>query len=118
MEQQCGSSGVGAGQQPLCLSVSTAGGFLLRLHVQPRTSENRFAGMQGDALKLRLTAPPVEGKANQAIIAFLADFFRLPKSAFTIKNGHQSRFKTVLIHCHQEEYLIEKLQPVLIETKR
>lgn len=118
MEKPCGSSVAVNGQLPLCLSASTEGFFLLRLHIQPRASANRFAGIQGEALKLRLTAPPVDGKANQAIIAFLADFFRLPQSALMLKSGHQSRFKTVLIRCSQKEYLVEKLQPVLMDTKR
>lgn len=71
--------------------------MLLRLHVQPRASANGLAGLQGDMLKLRLTTPPVDGKANKAVIAFLAKLFHLPKSALTIKSGQQSRSKTVLM---------------------
>lgn len=107
-----------SGQRPLCLSASAKGVFLLKLQVQPRASGNRIAGMHGEALKLRLTAPPVDGKANDAIVAFLADFFRLPKSAILVKSGHQSRCKTVQIRCNQEAYLIEKLQAALRETER
>lgn len=71
--------------------------MLLRLHVQPRASANGLAGLQGDMLRLRLTTPPVDGKANKAVIAFLAKLFHLPKSALIIKSGQQSRSKTVLM---------------------
>jgi uncharacterized protein (TIGR00251 family) len=73
------------------------GTLLLRLLVQPRASRNELAGLHNDALKLRLTTPPVEGRANQAVIAFLAKRLHLPKSALTIKSGQQSREKQVLI---------------------
>ena len=107
-----------SGHRPLCLSVATQGVFLLKLHVQPRASENRIAGMHGEALKLRLTTPPVDGKANKAIVAFFAGFFRLPKSAIMVLSGHQSRCKMIQIHCNREEYLIEKLQTALMESER
>ena len=80
-----------------CLQSLPDGCLLLRLHVQPRAAANGLAGLQGNMLKLRLTAPPVDGKANQAVIAYLANLFQVPKSALTIKSGHQSRNKTVII---------------------
>lgn len=73
------------------------GTLLLRLLVQPRASRNELAGTHNDALKLRLTTPPVEGRANEAVVAFLAKRLRLPKSALTIKSGQQSREKQILI---------------------
>lgn len=73
------------------------GSLLLRLHVQPRASSNNIAGLQADMLKLRLTTPPVDGKANKAVIAYLAKLCRLPKSAFTLKSGQQSRSKTIVV---------------------
>jgi len=80
-----------------CLQALPDGSLLLRLHVQPRAAANSVAGLQGDMLKLRLTSPPVDNKANQAVIAYLAKLFHLPKSALAIKSGHQSRSKTVSI---------------------
>jgi len=80
-----------------CLQSLPDGSLLLRVHVQPRASANGLAGLQGGMLKLRLTSPPVDGKANQAVIACLAKLFHLPKAALTIKSGHQSRHKTVRI---------------------
>jgi hypothetical protein len=73
------------------------GTLLLRLYVQPRASSNMFAGVHDGALKIRLTTPPVEGRANKAIIAFLAKQLNVPKSALTIKSGHRGREKQVLI---------------------
>ena len=80
-----------------CLQPLPDGSFLLRLHVQPRAASTGLAGMQGDMLKLRLTTPPVDGKANQAVIAYLAKLFHLPKSSLAIKSGQQSRSKIVVI---------------------
>nr|WP_320010645.1 DUF167 domain-containing protein [uncultured Desulfobulbus sp.] len=94
-----------------CLSQLADGTIALRLHVQPRASSNGIAGLQGDLLKLRLTTPPVDGKANKAVIAFLAKLLKLPKSAVTLKSGHQSRNKTVII----EGVELKKLEAALEE---
>ncbi len=73
------------------------GGVSLALNVQPRASKNRFMGLHGEAVKLAVTAAPTDGKANKAVIAFLASFFKISKSAITIKNGRQSRKKRILL---------------------
>ncbi len=75
----------------------TNGDLLLSLYVQPRASRNELAGLHGDALKLRLTTPPVDGKANKAVISFLAKLFKIPKSAILIKSGLQSRSKKIVL---------------------
>lgn len=62
-------------------------------------------------LKLRLTAPPIDGKANKAVIAFLAKLCHLPKSAFTLKSGHQGRNKTLIINGME----LQTLQNILME---
>ena len=69
----------------------------LTVHVQPKSSKNRIAGLHGDAVKICITAPPVDGKANSALIVFLAKFFNIPKSAVTLKSGKQSRTKRFLL---------------------
>ena len=74
-------------------------GLAFRVHVQPRSSRNQVVGVHGDALKVKLTAPPVEGAANTACIALMADVLDLPKSALSIIAGHTSRRKTLLIAC-------------------
>jgi uncharacterized protein (TIGR00251 family) len=71
--------------------------LLLSVYIQPRASRNRLAGLHDDALKISLTTPPVDGKANKALIDFLAKLLHLPKSALTIKSGQQSRAKQIVI---------------------
>ncbi|MFH1887935.1 MAG: DUF167 domain-containing protein [Pseudomonadota bacterium] len=72
------------------------GGLLFRVQVQPRASKNQAAGLLGDALKLRLCAPPVEGAANKACVEFFAKALGLSKSGVEITAGHSSRKKTIL----------------------
>ena len=79
------------------------GSLILRLIVQPKASRNEIVGLHNDALKLRLTTPPVEGRANKAVIAFIAKRLHLPKSSVSIKSGLQNRSKHVLIlGCNEE----------------
>ena len=80
---------------PLC-SVN-GDGIVLNLHIQPRASTNEVCGVQGDALKIRLTSPPVDGAANKLCREFLADLFHVPKSAVEIISGESSRHKRVRI---------------------
>jgi uncharacterized protein (TIGR00251 family) len=80
---------------PLC-SV-TGDGIVLNLHIQPRASKSEVCGVQGDALKIRLTSPPVDGAANKLCREFLADLFQVPKSAVEIISGETSRHKRVKI---------------------
>jgi hypothetical protein len=65
--------------------------------VQPRASSTAVAGRHGDALKIRLAAPPVDGAANDALIRFLADRLGVARSAVTIAHGQSGRRKTVLV---------------------
>lgn len=69
----------------------------LRVHVQPRASRTRLAGMYGEALKLCLASPPVDGKANEAAISFFAALFKVPRAAVTIAGGESSRDKRLVI---------------------
>lgn len=71
------------------------GGALIRVRLQPRSSRDRIDGIQGNSLKIRLTAPPVEGEANEALIKFLSTLTGTRKSAFSIRSGHKSREKLV-----------------------
>ena len=72
-------------------------GILLKIFVQPRSSKNMIIGLHGDALKIKLTAPPVDGAANKMSIQYLAKIFKIPKSSLNIISGQTSRKKTVLI---------------------
>lgn len=71
--------------------------MLLHCHVQPKASHDEIVGVYGDRLKIRITAPPVDGKANQHIIDWFSKLFKVPKSAITIEQGELGRQKTVRI---------------------
>lgn len=71
------------------------GRLLLTLHIQPGAKKTEVCGLHGDALKIRLAAPPVDGKANAALLAFVADRLGLSKSAVSLKSGQTSRRKVV-----------------------
>jgi uncharacterized protein (TIGR00251 family) len=67
--------------------------FAVKLH--PRARKSAITGEIGDALKLSLTTPPIEGRANQACIEFLAKFLKVPRSSVTIASGQTSRNKVI-----------------------
>jgi len=80
-----------------CLTQGKDGCIYINIYVQPRASKNGFAGIHGKALKIRITAPPVDGKANSMIIAILAKLFRIPKSDISLSSGGQNRNKRFCI---------------------
>ena len=69
----------------------------LTLHIQPGAKKTEVAGLHGDALKIRLAAPPVDGKANTALIEFVAERLGLAKSAVSLKSGQTSRRKILAV---------------------
>ncbi len=75
----------------------TSQGATFAVRVQPRSSRNAITGEMGEALKLALTAPPVEGKANEACIEFLAKLLKVPRSSVTIAAGETSRNKVIRV---------------------
>jgi uncharacterized protein len=76
---------------------ATADGLRIRLRVQPRSARNRIAGVHGEALKICVTAPPVDGAANAAVIAILAEALGVAKSRITIVTGATGRDKQVMV---------------------
>jgi len=72
-------------------------GVIFKVIVQPRGSKNEIIGLQRDALKIRLTAPPVEGAANKMCIEFLAKSLKIRKSDVEIVRGQRSRTKKMLV---------------------
>jgi len=72
-------------------------GVSFRVRVQPRSSRNQVAGLMDGALKLRLTAPPVEGEANEACRTFLAELLGVPRSQVAIAAGHTGRNKIIRV---------------------
>ncbi len=71
--------------------------LLLACHLQPKASTDAFAGLHGDRLKIRLSAPPLDGRANAQLRVFLAAAFGVSKSQVTLESGQQSRQKRVRI---------------------
>ncbi|SBT05760.1 conserved hypothetical protein [Candidatus Accumulibacter aalborgensis] len=69
----------------------------LTLHVQPGAKRSEVAGVHGDALKIRLAAPPINGRANAALLEFVAQRLDLARSAVELKSGQTSRRKVLLV---------------------
>ncbi|MFC1489527.1 DUF167 domain-containing protein [Thermodesulfobacteriota bacterium] len=78
-------------------------GVKFKVFVQPRSSKNMIAGLHGDALKIRLTAPPVDNAANKMCIQFLSKSLQVSKSSIEIISGHTSRTKMVLLRYMDEK---------------
>ena len=76
----------------------TSGGTLLSVKLQPRASKNEIGAPLGDELKIKVTAPPVDAAANQALVEFLADQLGCPRGKVELIRGHTSRHKTIRLH--------------------
>lgn len=86
-----------------------ANNLVLMLHIQPGAKNTTAAGLHGEALKIKLAAPPVEGKANVALLKFLAERFDVPLSRVILKQGDKSRHKVIMIQqsAHGPEVLFD-----------
>ena len=73
-------------------------GLTFKVYVQPRSSQNQVVGCHGDALKVKIKAPPVEGAANKMCIQYMAECLDLPKSCVEIKSGQSGRNKQIRVH--------------------
>ena len=72
-------------------------GYVLTLHIQPNAKKSEIIGIHGDALKVRLQAPPVDGKANEALCVFFAEIFAVKRQSVVLLSGESSRQKRILI---------------------
>lgn len=81
----------------MLIITKTASGATFRVRVQPGASKNEIIGVQEDTLKVRISAPPVKGKANKALINLLAKELGVKKSEIEILSGHTSRIKTIRV---------------------
>ena len=72
-------------------------GIIITVHAVPRAAKDAVQGLHGDALKIRLHAPPVDGKANEALISFLSKMLNIPKGNIALKSGATQRRKIVFI---------------------
>ncbi len=73
-------------------------GLIFKITVLPRSSRNMAAGIYGDTLKIKLTAPPVDGAANKMCINFLAECLKVSRSSLKIISGHSNRVKKIFLH--------------------
>jgi uncharacterized protein (TIGR00251 family) len=87
----------------------TSEGATFTVKVHPRARKNAITGVVGDALKLSLTAPPVEGRANEAVIEFFADLFEIPRASVTIASGETSRLKRILVCGVDRKTVLQRL---------
>ena len=76
---------------------SQSGGVVLAVKLQPRSTRNEIGEAIGDELKVRVTAPPVDSAANEALLLLLSEHLGCPRGAVQILRGHTSRHKTVFI---------------------
>ena len=72
-------------------------GVIFKIKVQPGAAKNEIVGVQGDALKIKIDAPPIKGKANKALIDFLVKKLSVKKSEVEITSGHRSRIKKIKV---------------------
>lgn len=86
------------------------GAVIFKVRVQPRAAKNQVAGLLDDAVKIRLTAPPVDGEANKALQEFVAKLFKVPKSSVELVSGHTGRNKMLRV----ANVAMEQAQQILL----
>lgn len=77
---------------------ATKNGVKISIYVQPGAKKSEFVGVHGQSIKIRIKAPPADGKANETLIEFLADFFKISLQKINIVQGQQSRYKVIEIY--------------------
>jgi uncharacterized protein (TIGR00251 family) len=87
----------------------TKGGVRLRLRIQPKAARTELVGLHGDAIRIRLSAPPVDGAANEALLKFLADKLSVPLRAVRLTAGEASRSKVVTVTGIDLQHVAERL---------
>jgi uncharacterized protein (TIGR00251 family) len=85
-------------------------GVTFSVRVHPRARKNAITGELGDTLKLSLTTPPIEGRANEACIDFFAKLLKVPRSSITIASGQTSRNKVIRVTGVSRDYVEERLR--------
>ena len=94
---------------PASFLKETAGGTLLSVKLQPRASRNEIGEPLGDELKIKVTAPPVDAAANQALVELLAEMLDCPRGRVELVRGHTSRHKTLLLHGFNPDEILKRL---------
>ncbi len=88
----------------------TSDGAVFCVRVHPRAKKNAITGEIGDALKVSLTTPPVEGRANEACTEFFSKLLKVPRSSVTIASGQTSRNKVIRVAGVSRDYVLERLR--------
>jgi len=88
-----------------------SGGVHIRIRVVPRAQRTMVQGMHGDALKVRIQAPPVDDKANLALIEFLAGALELPRHNIALASGARGRCKTIMVRGLAPGSIADRLAP-------
>jgi uncharacterized protein (TIGR00251 family) len=83
--------------------------IILKVYLQPKSSKNEVAGPYRDGIKVKVTAPPVEGKANESLIRFLARECGIPPSSIEMIKGHHAREKILKISGNVDQELLKKI---------
>ena len=96
--------------QPTTFLRETSGGTLLSVKLQPRASANEICAPLGDELKIKVTAPPVDAAANQALVEFLAEKLDCSRGQVKLLRGHTSRHKTILLHGLKPEEVLQRFR--------
>ena len=84
----------------------------LKIYLQPGAKKSEIVGKHGDSIKIKVQSPPIDGKANEALINFLSEKLSISKSSISITAGLKSRFKTVCIKNYDEQCKI-RIQKIL-----
>ena len=88
---------------------ATPTGTRIHVRVQPRASRTEIAGLHGDAVRIRLAAPPIDGAANDALLRFLAEALDVRRATIELVAGQTSRAKTILFHNLTPEEVANRL---------
>lgn len=82
----------------------------LTIQIQPRAKRSEVLGFTDGILKLKIAAPPIEGKANKEVIDYLSDILDIPKSNIDIEHGHTSKIKAIAINGLDRERIYERIE--------
>ncbi len=89
----------------------------IEIHLQPGARSNEIVSFRDGVLRVRVTAPPLEGQANSALLALMAEVLMVPKNALVLVRGYTSRYKVIAVEGLSSEELKERLVPFLLEKQ-
>lgn len=90
----------------------TGNGIVIKVKIVPGSSKNKIVGVYNNALKISITAPPVEGKANKECIAYLSKYFDVAKSKIEIISGETSKNKLIKIYDISQSKFLDKIEKI------